>query len=355
MKKELSVILQIPEECPLDFYKSPSYLAAVKEAKVVASSLVHEISDEGRKLAKADAAAIRKYCKTTDGFCKTIFESLTGKVKVWRESFTTETKELNAIADSIMEKFEAMEELKLDTIHSMIVDRLEILRKEQSIESRFVIEPTFNVTLSGWLTPQGNLTSKALSEINAAITEERASQLQYHARVTKIKMICLEEGIELIPETYFGADLVGTDVDFETKLVALVEQEVARKEAMIKKIETDRLKEALRQEQIAEKLEADKQRELARSEAIRSVPVAPTPAPVVDSRETIAPINEPNIEPKSQPEPQAFSRKVRFVMTFEASVKTTTTVEQFKAMIKSEVVCSGRALKALISEEVFDI
>lgn len=47
-------------------------------------------------------------------------------------------------------------------------------------------------------------------------------------------------------------------------------------------------------------------------------------------------------------------KRLRYTITFEAAVKSSVSMEDFKAMIKKDVQCTGRALKAITKEEVIE-
>jgi hypothetical protein len=48
-------------------------------------------------------------------------------------------------------------------------------------------------------------------------------------------------------------------------------------------------------------------------------------------------------------------KKLRYTITFEATVNKSMTCAAFKAMIKSDVQFSNRALKAIVNEEIIEL
>lgn len=238
-EKSLDELLAIGDVCPADFYKNPDYLKQVKTAKLLAGSLVHTIDDQGRADSKKDAAAIRKFVKTTNSFTLNIFRSLTEKVTNWRDEFTVETKELGAIADGIDAKFKKMEQEKLDSIKLLLGNFLSTTRDELGIKPDFRKEADLKtlLKLSGTLTDKGNLTSKATAFIKSIADAELAQQNRYENRVMIIENRCLRAEINPpLTQVHLGAVMFAEDDVFNTKVEELVNAEIERREQMSERI-----------------------------------------------------------------------------------------------------------------------
>jgi len=94
-KNNLAELIVIPSEMPVDYYKNTNkYQKELDTAIETAKSLVHPLDDEGRKLAKADAAMIRKLAKTHNDFALSTFRSLTDKVKLFKDAISGKAKDL---------------------------------------------------------------------------------------------------------------------------------------------------------------------------------------------------------------------------------------------------------------------
>jgi len=196
--KSLSEILVISDQLPEDFYKNTQkYQAELDTAIATAQSLVHDITDEGRKLAKQDAAIIRKYAKTTNDFSLSVFRSLTDKVKNWKDDITGKTKLLEQEADNIMSRFEKIEREKLDTITTLLATTLAEYRVEIGLRPEFYgnydLSPM--VKLSGTLTEGGKLTTKAFGFVKTIADGKLALQNRFDHREKDLKIKCLEADI----------------------------------------------------------------------------------------------------------------------------------------------------------------
>lgn len=389
MTNEISTVLNIPETIPNDFYSNPVHMDRAQEAISLARSLVHTIDNEGKKKAQSDAAAIRKYVKTTNGFTKTVFDSLTGKVKAWRDSFTTKTKELDQIADDIMDKFSEMEKQKIRQTEELILAALDEAREKAEINDTFITRPEFKVTLAGWITPGGVLTKKSNDLVSSIVESELAQQFQYYNRCNVVKIQCLEADINpaFDPDVLGDAMFTKSEDVFLFKLKSLIDLEKERiqkqeernkakieaeKQAAVDKAlkdEADRIKreafaaqqQALRDAQqqpqalretasrIEESAARAERRQDAQAEYERAAELRREADDALDNTGTDSP--QASTESR-QPLQTDGTRLVTYTIVFQAKIKSTTTNEQFMQMIKNEVQCSGRALKAIISEEV---
>jgi hypothetical protein len=305
---DLTTILVIPETMPADFYENGKYLEQTKTALEVARSLVHEIDDEGRKKAQADAAAIRKYVKTTNGFTLSVFRSLTDKVKLWRDGFTDQTKLLDQAADDIINKFEGLEAEKKRQIELLIIKKIAEMREAKGVREEFMTRPEFKISLT-WITPTGQLTKKITDWVFDTVHAEIEQQRTYDERCSVIQIQCLEEGM-----TPFSPDVLGeamftkSDDVFLFKLKTLIDLEKDRMAKQAERIERDKqaaVDKALRDQQ---------------AEAIRRAKFE------LEQQQIVI---QPFVTP---PQPEG-TRLVRYVKTYQARLKPTISNEKFKAII----------------------
>ena len=352
--KELTKILEIPESCPPDFYKNPEYLAQVKTALETAKSLVHSIDDEGRTKAKADAAAIRKYVKTTNSFTKTVFDTLTGKVKVWRDQFASETKQLSDAADGILSKFDEMEKAKLKEVEGTVRQALSEKRVAIGVKDVFITSPDLTpiIKLSGTLTPGGKLTSSAMQFITNIVSAEFASEQQYELRCNILKIKSLENGINPpLHQDYLGASFFANDDEFDAKLNHLIGIEITRREALEKKHEADK-------QAAAEKVEADKKRalEVAEEGKQKAVQAALFEQLELQGNKQAAEAPAPTAETNKELFKNRLNdgvRTLQYALVIEAKVKPETTDEMFMNMVKANF--SEKLQKAIIHENLKNV
>ena len=240
-KKSLAEILVISDQQPSDFYKNTAiYQSNLDLAIASAKSLVHSIDDEGRKLAKADVALIRKFAKQNRGFASSVFKSLTDKIKSWQTSVNTKCIDLEAEADGIMARFDAMEKKKLEGIKSALELALDEYRAEAAIRLEFIKPADLSqyIKLSGTLTPKGDLTKGALTFVKAIADGEKFLQQRFDGRVLTIENRCLRAGINP-PLTIdgFGNEIYSDDEIFNAALDRKVAAELERYEETKKLIE----------------------------------------------------------------------------------------------------------------------
>ena len=270
--KSLAEILVISDEVPADFYKNTEkYQAEIDTAIEHAKSLVHPITDEGRKLAKSDAALIRKFAKTQNSRSLEIFRSLTDKVKNWRDVITGKTKLLELEADNIMARFEEHEANILKGIRATLKEELALIIEQcKEIRPEFLtdydVEPL--VKLTGTLTPGGKLTSKAFEALRGFVLNDLQKQHQHDKRILTIENRCLRADINPpLGKVHFGDAAFWADEQiFESKLEELVTAEIARRVEMEMRIEADLKKkeQAKIDEALAQERERIRQEEQAR-------------------------------------------------------------------------------------------
>jgi hypothetical protein len=236
--KEVAIIIDIPDECPVDFYDNKQkYVDSL--AKVVAQSktLVHDLSDEGRVKAKSDAAMLRKVAKTYKGFALGVFRSMSDKFKLFKDEVDGSCKELESEADNIMNRFDAIEKAKLSEIGLLVLDTFNAYRVEIGVKPEFQrkdVDFSSIVKLSGSLTPKGALTTKAIGFIKTVANGELHEQNRIEKRELLVEAACLREGINPpLSRVHFGTVFFANDEMFTEKLNELVSSEVER----IKQIE----------------------------------------------------------------------------------------------------------------------
>jgi len=235
--KSLDKILVISDKIPDDFYENTEkYQRELEIAITYAKSLAHEINDEGRKMAKADAALIRKFAKQNKSFSMTIFNSLTDTVGKWKGLIYSKSVELESEADKIMSRFEAHEQEKLESITNLLKEQLASFRSEIGIKAEFKVKDvdlSNMVKLTGTLTEKGKLTAKAVSFIKAIVDGELAHQNKTENRLLIIANRCLYEDIKPpLTGVHLGADLYADDATFEATLNILVSAEIERRDQL---------------------------------------------------------------------------------------------------------------------------
>lgn len=271
-KQPLDIMLAVTDQPPPDFYKNPAYLERVKAAAELTRNLKYTIDEEGKKQAKSDVAAIRKYAKNTNGFTLSVFKSMTDKVKTWRDAFSAEIKALEHNADQIMAQFERMEREQLDKVMDIVSAELKRARQAANIRVDFQscadVSPL--VKLSGTLTPSGNLTAKAISFIAAIVAANLAAQQQFDNRVNIVKIRCLENDINPpIAPLYFGTVFHADDDVFNAKLDELVAAELSRMAAMKERLVKQQEEQKQRDIAAALKAQRDEDARLAHEEKNR--------------------------------------------------------------------------------------
>ena len=259
-KKSLAEILVISDQQPTDFYKNTAiYQANLDLAIASAKSLVHSVDEDGRKLAKSDVALIRKFAKQNRGFALSVFKSLTDKIKSWQTSVNTKCIDLEAEADGIMARFDAMEKKKLEGIKLALKLALGDYRVESALRPEFIRPSDLSqfIKLSGTLTPKGDLTKGALTFVKAIADGEKFLQQRFDGRALTVENRCLRAGINP-PLTIegFGNEIYSDDEIFNAALDRKVAAELSRYEetkALIEKQNADdnkkKIDDALKEQQ----------------------------------------------------------------------------------------------------------
>lgn len=239
-KNNLAEFIVIPSEMPVDYYKNTNkYQKELDTAIETAKSLVHPLDDEGRKLAKADAAMIRKLAKTHNDFALSTFRSLTDKVKLFKDAISGKTKDLEKEADSIISRFEAFEKAKLDNIQKLLEEKYSEMIEENNVkpEYRGVADLSPMIKLTGSLTDSGALSKKAIDFLKAIVADKLAKQNKVESRILLIENRCLKAEINPpLSKVHFGTVLYADDEVFNAKLDELIAAEVDRREQMAERI-----------------------------------------------------------------------------------------------------------------------
>jgi len=261
MSTELSKILEIADEQPLDFYKNSSaYIAKLDSAIGIAESLVYPLDDDGRKQAKNDVALIRKYSKLNKFWALNVFRSVTEKYKSWQDEIYGKSSKLDAAGESIINRFEKMEAEKLKIITEMMQELLDKYRLDNCVKPEFHgKDKLVNVAkLSGFMTEGGKLTTKATNIVKALYTNEIAEQNRIESRLLMLENACLKAEITPLQKEHFGSVFYAEESLFQEKLQELINVELSRKaemEARIKRqqeAENKRILDAKLAEQQAE-------------------------------------------------------------------------------------------------------
>ena len=269
-KNNLSELIVIPSEMPVDYYKNTDkYQKELDTAIETARSLVHPIDDEGRKLAKADAAMIRKLAKTHNDFALSTFRSLTDKVKLFKDTISGKTKDLEKEADSIISRFEAFEKAKLDNIQKLLEEKYSEMIEENNVkpEYRGVADLSPMIKLTGSLTGSGALSKKSIDFLKAIVADKLAKQNKIESRILLIENRCLKAEINPpLSKVHFGTVLYAEDEVFNAKLDELIAAEVDRREQMAERIRKQQEAENQRKIDEALRLQQGEANRIAKAE-----------------------------------------------------------------------------------------
>jgi len=269
-KNNLAELIVIPSEMPVDYYKNTNkYQKELDTAIETAKSLVHPLDDEGRKLAKADAAMIRKLAKTHNDFALSTFRSLTDKVKLFKDAISGKTKDLEKEADSIISRFEAFEKAKLDNIQKLLEEKYLALIEENNVkpEYRGVADLSLMVKLTGSLTDSGALSKKSIDFLKAIVADKLAKQNKIESRGLLIENRCLKAEINPpLSKVHFGTVLYADDEVFNATLDELIAAEVDRREQMAANIKKQQEAENQRKIDEALRLQQDEANRIAKAE-----------------------------------------------------------------------------------------
>jgi len=269
-KNNLAELIVIPSEMPVDFYKDTNkYQKELDKAIETAKSLVHPLDDEGRKLAKADAAMIRKLAKTHNDFALSTFRSLTDKVKLFKDAISGKAKDLEKEADNIISRFDEFERVKLEEIKSLLTDKYLLLLDESDVkpEYRGVADLSLMVKLTGSLTDSGALSKKSIDFLKAIVADKLANQNKIESRILLIENRCLKSEINPpLSKVHFGTVLYADDEVFNAKLDELIAAEVDRREQMAERIRKQQEAENQRKIDEALRLQQDEANRIAKAE-----------------------------------------------------------------------------------------
>ena len=353
-QKSLAEILVVSDEIPTDFYKNTAkYQAEIDVAIEHAKSLVHPLSDEGRKLAKADAALIRKFAKNRNAWSLEVFRSLTEKVKFWRDDITGKTKVLEQEADKILTRFEEHEAKQLSEIRKMLISFLNKTRSESSsLRDEFITDSSEFIEklkkLSA-LTPNGSITGATKALLKGFVEAELAKQSMHDNRILTIENRCLRADINPpLGKVHFGDAAFWADEQvFEAKLEELVTAEIARRvememriEAALKKKEQAKIDAALAQERALVEQEtrlkaAQEKKPEPELQAQAQAQEKPKPEIKAPTEEEI---KQAEAKQKEEEILNANGKKVvRITATFEVSVRESISIEAVENHFKSKL------------------
>lgn len=269
-KNNLAELIVIPIKLPVDYYKNTDkYQKELDTAIETAKSLVHPLDDEGRKLAKADAAMIRKLAKTHNDFALSTFRSLTDKVKLFKDAISGKTKDLEKEADSIISRFEAFEKAKLDNIQKLLEEKYLELIEENNVkhEYRGVADLSPMIKLTGSLTDSGALSKKSIDFLKAIVADKLAKQNKIESRTLLIENRCLKAEINPpLGKVHFGTVLYAEDEVFNAKMDELITAEVDRREQMAANIKKQQEADNQRKIDEALRLQQDEANRVAKAE-----------------------------------------------------------------------------------------
>lgn len=266
----LAELIVIPSEMPVDYYKNTDkYQKELDTAIETAKSLVHPVDDEGRKLAKADAAMIRKLAKTHNDFALSTFRSLTDKVKLFKDAISGKAKDLEKEADNIISRFDEFEKVKLDNIQKLLEEKYWALIEENNIKLEYHGVADFRpmIKLTGSLTDSGALSKKAVDFLKAIVADKLATQNKIESRILIIENRCLKAEINPpLSKVHFGTVLYAEDEVFNAKLEELIDAEVYRREQMAERIRKQQEAENQRKIDDALRLQQDEANRIAKAD-----------------------------------------------------------------------------------------
>ena len=263
--KPLAEILIITDQVPADFYTNDIYSKKLDHAIAASNNLVYELTDEGEKQAKADAASVRKYAKIMKGFVLSEVKDKTKEVLIWKGHKINLIDRLLENPVKSLSQFEQRREEKLKDIRLIFIDEIINVRDSLNIKQEFRgctgTDLLIDVRLSS-ATPKGLLTKKSKDSIQSLVNQELAEQNRIEARHLIIANECLTADINPpLTHIHLGTDFYADDDIFNAKVEELVQAEIERKAEMEARIRKQQ--EAEKQAEIdaalkAQQVEADR-------------------------------------------------------------------------------------------------
>lgn len=249
--QELSTILVIADQLPVDFYSNPVYDKNLDTAIEATANLVYNLDDSGEKLAKSDATSINKFATLYDKFIAATYKGQTEEVGRWRDSKKAKTKLLLANRQRLIDQFAEKRLEKIAEITETLTKELLLRRIEKGVKEEFFSTADLSpvIKLTGTMTDGGALTKKAKDFISAIAANDLAEQNRIEGRYLILENRCLRADINPpLTKAHFGTVFYASDEFFNEKLEELIATEVERRAEM--------------EARIIKQQEAQKQREL---------------------------------------------------------------------------------------------
>jgi hypothetical protein len=286
----LATVLVLSDQMPADFYTNKKYKSDIQKAVEQTANLVYPQSDEGEKMMKADATAINKFAAQFKRFVLDTYKRDTEEVTKWKSESQGFIDQLLKNRQSAIDQFEEVRLAKLAEIRGKLAETLVSAWDELGVKPEFRkgdIEPMVKM---GSITETGKLTQKANGTVRTIANGNLAEQNRIAQRHMLIENRCLRADINPplshlhFGELFFTAD----DETFNSKLEALVDEEITRLAEMADRLR--RQQETETQRKIDEAVERDRRalenEEKAAQSAIEpktEAPQAELPAPAAPS------------------------------------------------------------------------
>lgn len=267
----LETCLTIPVNLPADFYQNPIYDQHIDNAIAASTNLVYDLDEEGEKKAKGDATSLNKYATLFDKFTAAVYKTQTEQVSQWRDNKKTKVKALLANRQKLIDQFAERRQEKLTEIEETLTNTLSGLWIQHEVKQEFQIgDINPLVTLTGTLTPGGQLTKKAKNFLNVIVSDNLAQQRKIEKRLVILENRCLREEINPpLMQAHFGTVFYASDEIFQDKLDFLIAAEVDRMTEMKERLIKQQEAENQRKLEAALKAQQDEANRIAREEALR--------------------------------------------------------------------------------------
>ncbi len=340
LTQELSTILVISDQLPVDFYSNPVYDKNLDAAIEATANLVYNLDDSGEKLAKSDATNINKFATLYDKFIAATYKVQTEEVGKWRDVKKAKTKLLLANRQRLIDQFAEKRQERINEITETLTKELLVRRIEKGVKEEFfcVADLSPVVKLTGTLTDGGALTKKAKDFIAAIASGELAEQNKIEGRYLILENRCLRADINPpLTKAHFGTVFYASDEFFNEKLEELIATEVERRAEMEARIikqqeaqkqreldaalkaqqaEADRIAKASVQKEFAEKQNALRTEQVKKDAEIVITPdIEVIPNPIKEGQKRVE-----QTETISKTVTRPGKRTVRFTAEFEVVV-----------------------------------
>jgi hypothetical protein len=254
----LATVLVLADQMPVDFYTNKKYKSDIQKAVEQTANLVYQQSDEGEKMMKADATAINKFATQFKRFVLDTSKRETEEVTKWKSELQGFIDQLLKNRQSAIDQFEEVRLAKLAEIRGKLAETLVSAWDELGVKPEFRKGDVEPMVKMGAITETGKLTQKANGAVRTIANGNLAEQNRIAQRHMLIENRCLRADINPplshlhFGELFFTAD----DETFNSKLEALVDEEITRRAEMAERIkkqqEADtqrRIDDALKQQQ----------------------------------------------------------------------------------------------------------